>query len=162
VSPAVDGCGSVKQDLTTSDTIDTFEFDSYGVKIADVNGTGTRSTFISPVFIELKTAEVPPGPPVLSTLMAEIYGPDAETRREAARRVRQAFEAVDFVVDVDDSFGTPPERLRIEIEQESLEYHGVQEQALYDTLEALLGGVRVGSERVWILMETKITIPLLL
>ena len=94
--------------------------------------------------VELKIAEIPPGPPVLSTLMAEIYGPDAETRREAARRVRKAFEAVDFVVDVDDSFGAPPERLRVEIEQESLEYHGVQEQALYDTLEALLGGVRVG------------------
>ncbi|MCC7017641.1 MAG: efflux RND transporter permease subunit [Rhodospirillales bacterium] len=94
--------------------------------------------------VELKIAEVPPGPPVLGTLMAEIYGPDADTRREAARRVRRAFEAVDFVVDVDDSFGAPAERLRIEIEQESLEYHGVQEQALYDTLEALLGGVRVG------------------
>jgi multidrug efflux pump subunit AcrB len=94
--------------------------------------------------VELKIAEVPPGPPVLGTLMAEIYGPDVETRREAARRVRKAFEAVDFVVDVDDSFGAPPERLRIEIEQENLEYYGVQEQALYDTLEALLGGVRVG------------------
>ncbi len=94
--------------------------------------------------VEFKVAEVPPGPPVIGTLMAEIYGPDAETRREAARRVRRAFEAVDFIVDVDDSFGTPPERLRIEIEQENLEYHGVQEQALYDTLEALLGGVRVG------------------
>jgi len=94
--------------------------------------------------VEFKVAEVPPGPPVIGTLMAEIYGPDAETRREAARRVRQAFEAVDFIVDVDDSFGTPPERLRIEIEQENLEYHGVQEQALYDTLEALLAGVRVG------------------
>jgi multidrug efflux pump subunit AcrB len=92
----------------------------------------------------VKVVEVPPGPPVLATLMAEIYGPDQETRRAAAARVREAFESVDFVVDVDDSFGTPPERLRLEIDQENLEFHGVQEQALYDTIAALLGGVSVG------------------
>ncbi|MGD9865019.1 MAG: efflux RND transporter permease subunit, partial [Pseudodonghicola sp.] len=54
----------------------------------------------------LKTVEPPPGPPVIATLLAEVYGPDADTRREAARRIRQAFEEVPFVVDVDDSFGT--------------------------------------------------------
>ena len=93
---------------------------------------------------DLKVVEVPPGPPVMATLMAEIYGPDPETRRQAARRVRQAFASVDFVTDIDDSFGAPYERLRIEIDQENLEFHGVQEEALYDTLQALLGGVRVG------------------
>jgi len=92
----------------------------------------------------VKVVEVPPGPPVLATLMAEIYGPDQETRRQGARKVRQAFEAVDFVVDVDDSLGQPPERLRIEIDQQNLEFHGVQEQTLYDTLEALIGGVSIG------------------
>ncbi|KJS39919.1 MAG: multidrug transporter AcrB [Rhodospirillaceae bacterium BRH_c57] len=92
----------------------------------------------------IKVVEVPPGPPVLSTLLAEIYGPDAETRREAARRVRGAFEAVPFVVDVDDSFGNPSERLRFAIDQEALEFHGVEEEAVYDTLGALLGGVSVG------------------
>ena len=92
----------------------------------------------------VKVVEVPPGPPVLSTLLAEVYGPDPQTRRATAAKVREAFESVDFVVDVDDSFGTPPERLRIEIDQENLEYHGVQEQAVYDTLAALVGGVQVG------------------
>ncbi len=92
----------------------------------------------------VKVVEVPPGPPVLSTLLAEVYGPDAETRRAAAARLREAFEEVDFVVDVDDSYGTPTRRLRLVIDQEALEFHGVQEQAVYDTLEALLGGVKVG------------------
>ncbi len=92
----------------------------------------------------LKVVEVPPGPPVLATLLAEIYGPDAETRRAAAKKVRAAFEAVDFVVDVDDSVGQRYERLRFEIDQENLEFHGVEEQALYDTVQALLGGVGVG------------------
>ena len=92
----------------------------------------------------VKVVEVPPGPPVIATLMAEIYGPDAETRRASAVQVRQAFEAVDFVVDTDDFAGHRAERLRLEVDQENLEFHGVDEQALYDTIRALLGGVSVG------------------
>lgn len=93
----------------------------------------------------VKVVEVPPGPPVLSTLLAEIYGPDAETRRAYARKLREIFEAIPFVVDVDDSFGVAPDRLRITIDHANLEFHGVEEQAVYDTIEALLGpGVVVG------------------
>ncbi|MBE0532753.1 MAG: efflux RND transporter permease subunit [Rhodospirillales bacterium] len=92
----------------------------------------------------VKVVEVPPGPPVLSTLLAEIYGPDPETRRQVAAKVRQAFEKVDFVVDADDSFGVPAERLHFKIDEENLEFHGAQEEAVYDTLAALLGGVSVG------------------
>ena len=88
--------------------------------------------------------EVPPGPPVLATLLAEVYGPDGETRRAAAAKLRRAFESVDFVVDVDDSFGAPAERVRFAIDQENLEFHGVEEGAVYDTIAALLGGVSVG------------------
>ncbi|MBK9083193.1 MAG: efflux RND transporter permease subunit [Rhizobiales bacterium] len=92
----------------------------------------------------VKVVEVPPGPPVLSTLLAEIYGPDAQTRRAVATKVREAFNKVDFVVDVDDSFGARNERIRFAIDQEALEYHGVEERAVYDTLGALLGGVQIG------------------
>jgi multidrug efflux pump subunit AcrB len=97
-----------------------------------------------PAHAALKVVEVPPGPPVLATLLAEIYGPDAKTRRETAAGVRKAFESVDFVVDADDSFGTPTKRLRFSIDQEALEFHGVEEQAVYDTLGALIGGSPVG------------------
>jgi multidrug efflux pump subunit AcrB len=92
----------------------------------------------------IKVVEVPPGPPVLSTLLAEIYGSDADARRAIAAKVRQAFAAVDFVVDVDDSFGVRSERLRYSIDQEALEFHGVEEQAAYDTIAALVGGVKIG------------------
>lgn len=92
----------------------------------------------------LKVVEVPPGPPVLSTLLAEVYGPDPQARRALADKVRQAFNAVDFVVDSDVSFGTRGERLRYSIDQEALEFHGVQEQAVYDTIAALVGGVKIG------------------
>ena len=97
-----------------------------------------------PAHGSIKVVEVPPGPPVLSTLLAEIYGPDAATRRAIAAKVRQAFESVDFIVDVDDSFGVPSERQRFSIDQEALEFHGVQEQAVYDTIAALVGGTEVG------------------
>ena len=97
-----------------------------------------------PAHSSLKIVEVPPGPPVLATLLAEIYGPDAKTRREVAAKVRKAFESVDFIVDTDDSFGVPSERLRFSIDQEALEFHGVDEQAVYDTLAALIGGTKVG------------------
>lgn len=102
------------------------------------------ATLDIPEGASIKVVEVPPGPPVLSTLLAEIYGPDAETRRKYAAGVRQAFEAVDFVVDTDDSFGHPTQRLRLSIDQDNLEFHGVEEEAVYDTIAALFGGVSVG------------------
>ncbi|MDD3287735.1 MAG: efflux RND transporter permease subunit [Alphaproteobacteria bacterium] len=92
----------------------------------------------------LKVVEVPPGPPVLATLLAEIYGPDAETRRATATKIKQAFAATPFITDIDDSFRKPGERLRFSINQENLEFYGVEEQAVYDTLAAITGGVKLG------------------
>ncbi len=51
--------------------------------------------------VNVKVTEVPPGPPVLSTLVAEIYGPTFEGRLEVAEKVREIFETTDGVVDVD-------------------------------------------------------------
>ena len=89
----------------------------------------------------IKVVEVPPGPPVLATLLAEVYGPDESTRVAAARKIRQAFESVEFIVDVDDTVRDPGERLRFSIDQENLEFHGVDEQAVYDTLGAMVGEI---------------------
>ena len=91
-----------------------------------------------------KVVEVPPGPPVLATLLAEIYGPDSATRRAVAAELKKAFADVPYVVDVDDSIGEPRPRLRISIDQDRLEFFGVEQRDVYDTLQALLGGVTVG------------------
>jgi len=99
---------------------------------------------VRPEHTAIKVVEVPPGPPVLSTLLAEIYGPTAEARRALATRVRKAFDSVDFIVDSDDSFGVQEERLRYSIDQEALEFHGVEEQAVYDTIAAIVGGMKIG------------------
>ncbi|MGD9844798.1 MAG: efflux RND transporter permease subunit, partial [Variibacter sp.] len=61
----------------------------------------------------VKVVEPPPGPPVLGTLLAEIYGPDPDTRRAVAARVRAAFKSVPFIVDVDDSYRNRPQRVRV-------------------------------------------------
>ncbi|MFT3989277.1 efflux RND transporter permease subunit [Aestuariivirga sp.] len=92
----------------------------------------------------VKVVEPPPGPPVLGTLLAEVYGPDAETRRAVAGKVRQAFESVPFIVDVDDSYHNQPERVRIAIDQDNLEYYRVEQPDVYDTLSYLYGGKTVG------------------
>ena len=92
----------------------------------------------------LKTVEPPPGPPVLSTLLAEIYGPTAEARRATAAKLREAFGKVPFVVDIDDSYGTQTSRLRVAIDQDNLEFHKVEERDVFDTLQALYGQNTVG------------------
>jgi len=91
-----------------------------------------------------KVVEPPPGPPVLGTLLAEIYGPDAETRRAVADKVREAFRSVPFIVDVDDSYHNQAQRIRIAIDQDNLEYYRVEQSDVYDTLRYLYGGATVG------------------
>ncbi len=92
----------------------------------------------------IKVVEVPPGPPVLSTLLAEVYGPTPEARRAAAATVRKAFESVDFIVDVDDSYGRRSKRMRVTLDRDAMEFHGVEEKAVYDAINALMNGVSVG------------------
>jgi len=92
----------------------------------------------------VKVVEPPPGPPVMATLLAEVYGPDAETRRAVAAKVRETFASVSFIVDVDDSFGTQAERVRLSIDQDNLEYYRVEQSDVYDAITALYGGATVG------------------
>ncbi len=92
----------------------------------------------------LKVVEPPPGPPVMATLLAEIYGPDPGTRRAVAERVEAAFRSVPFVVDVDNSFGQPARRLRATVSTDDADFYRVQEADVFDTLALLGGGRTVG------------------
>ncbi len=91
-----------------------------------------------------RVVEVPPGPPVLATLLAEVYGPDSITRRAVAGELKKIFASVPYIVDVDDSIGKPQPRLRISIDQDRLEFFGVEQRDVYDTIQALFGGTTVG------------------
>ncbi|MEY9186047.1 multidrug efflux pump subunit AcrB [Bradyrhizobium sp. USDA 326] len=92
----------------------------------------------------IKVVEVPPGPPVLATLLAEIYGPDAATRRAVTAEMKKIFAQVPFIVDVDDSIGVKRPRLRLSIDQDRLEFFGVEQRDVYDTIQALFGGTSIG------------------
>jgi multidrug efflux pump subunit AcrB len=92
----------------------------------------------------MKLVEVPPGPPVLATLLTEIYGPDSTTRRAVAGEVKKIFASVPFIVDIDDSIKQPRPRLRISIDQDRLEFFGIEQRDVYDTIQTLIGGVPVG------------------
>jgi len=98
----------------------------------------------APAGTVVKVVEVPPGPPVISTLLVEVYGPDAATRRALAHEVAALFRSVPFIVDVDVSFREGAPRLRIAIDQDNLEFHKVEESDVYDTIAAYLGGTAVG------------------
>lgn len=97
-----------------------------------------------PAGTSLKVIEPPPGPPVMATLLAEIYGPDADTRRRTAEKVEAAFREVPFIVDVDNSFGVPARRLRATISTDDLNFFHVEESDVFDTLAILGGSSTVG------------------
>jgi multidrug efflux pump subunit AcrB len=97
-----------------------------------------------PAGTSIKVVEVPPGPPVLATLLAEIYGPDAATRRAVTSELKKVFAEVPFIVDIDDSIGEKRPRLRLSIDQDRLEFFGVEQRDVYDTIQTLFGGVSVG------------------
>ncbi|HEY0648421.1 efflux RND transporter permease subunit [Phenylobacterium sp.] len=92
----------------------------------------------------VKVVEAPPGPPVMATLLAEIYGPDAETRRAVATEVKRIFKGVPYIVDVDDSWGEPRPRLRLTPNREQVEFFGLSEGQVFDSIGAVLGGSTVG------------------
>ena len=101
-------------------------------------------TLAPPAGTVVKVVEVPPGPPVLATLLAEIYGPDSVTRRAVLGEIKNIFASVPFIVDIDDSVGEPRPRLRLSIDQDRLEFFGVEQKDVYDTIQMLLGGAPVG------------------
>ncbi|WP_084396655.1 efflux RND transporter permease subunit [Henriciella aquimarina] len=92
----------------------------------------------------VKVVEVPPGPPVISTLLAEVYGPDAETRRETAAVIKQMFEETSFIVDVDDSAGEGQPRLLLTPNETVAASYGVAEQDILDTIGLIFRGQTVG------------------
>jgi len=92
----------------------------------------------------IKVVEAPPGPPVMATLLAEIYGPDAETRRAVAAEVKTLFQAIPYIVDVDDSYGQPRPRLRLTPTRETVEHLGVSEGEVLDSIGAVFGGGPIG------------------
>jgi multidrug efflux pump subunit AcrB len=85
-------------------------------------------------------AEVPPGPPVLQTLVAEIYGPDEASRLQLATRVKQIFAATEGVVDIDWSRETERSKLVLTVDKEKAALNGLSEAEIARTIDMALSG----------------------
>ncbi len=88
----------------------------------------------------VKVVEVPPGPPVLSPIVAEIYGPDAAGRRSVAQDVRRLFERTPGLVDVDDSGIVDAPRKLLLVDRRKAALLGIPQSAVVSTLAAGLSG----------------------
>ncbi|WP_417908946.1 efflux RND transporter permease subunit [Candidatus Electronema sp. PJ] len=92
----------------------------------------------------VKVAEVPPGPPVLSTLVAEIYGPDYQRQKELALQIREIFEQTEGVVDVDWYMEEGQSQRNLEVDREKAAINGVSVQQVAETLAFVMEGRQVG------------------
>ena len=88
----------------------------------------------------VKVVEVPPGPPVLSPIVAEVYGPDYQRQREIGRALEQRFLATDGIVDVDTSVEADAAREVLVIDRDRAARLGVSQAAIAETIAAGLSG----------------------
>lgn len=92
----------------------------------------------------VKIAEIPPGPPVLSTLVAEVYGPDIGRQREIARDIMGIFEQTRGVVDVDWYVEGDLPKITFEVDKEKAALSGIDTESVSRSLRVALGGSGAG------------------
>ena len=92
----------------------------------------------------IQVVEMPPGPPVLQSVVAEIYGPDESTRRQFARDMTEMFEAAESITDVDNYLQDPYEIWRFEADRDKALRKGISIDTINMTLEMAMGGFVVG------------------
>ncbi|WP_346353139.1 efflux RND transporter permease subunit [Azotosporobacter soli] len=92
----------------------------------------------------IKLVEIPPGPPVLSTLVAEIYGPNDKRQLAIARQVKDIFNQTPSVVDVDWYVEEDQPKVRYLVDQEKAAYHGMDSKRIAQAVNLALSGGSVG------------------
>jgi multidrug efflux pump subunit AcrB len=94
---------------------------------------------------KVKIVEVPPGPPVMSPIVAEIYGPDYEGARKVANRVREFFGKTDGIVSIDDTVTEEAPKLAVHVLQSKAALLGVSPSDVVDVIGMALTGQDVAS-----------------
>ncbi|RMH35876.1 MAG: efflux RND transporter permease subunit [Nitrospirae bacterium] len=92
----------------------------------------------------VKIAEVPPGPPVLQTLVAEVYGPRYDEQIAFAQRLKEMFEQTPGVVDVDWYVEAPQPKYRFAIDRKKAALSGITDARIVETLQVALDGKVIG------------------
>jgi len=88
----------------------------------------------------VKIVEVPPGPPVLSPIVAEIYGPDYGGQIAVAKKVREQFEVTADIIGVDDSSSAPAQKVVLRVSQSKAALLGVAQKDIVDVVRLGLAG----------------------
>jgi len=96
----------------------------------------------------LKLVEIPPGPPVMDTLVAEVYGPTEAERLRFAGEVEKVFRSVDGVVDVDSTLNPTSPKISLVLDREQAALLGVAPAAVVQTLYMAGHGDTIGSFHV--------------
>jgi len=89
-------------------------------------------------------AEAPPGPPVMQSLVAEVYGPDEAARQRLARSMRTIFASTPGVVDLNGSEEAPRPKQVLQVDKEKAALHGIPAEAVARTLRVAVGGESLG------------------
>ena len=92
----------------------------------------------------IKVAEIPPGPPVLSTLVAEVYGPDPERQVEIAAAIKKIFTETDGVVDVDWFVEDDQKKINLVVDKEKAAANGISTEAVAQSMRIALNGMSAG------------------
>ena len=92
----------------------------------------------------IKVVEVPPGPPVMSTIVAEIYGPDYEQQIDVAKQVKTALAKTPNVVDVDWSVESDQTEYKLKVDKDKAMKHGIATAQIVQTMYGALSGMNVG------------------
>ncbi|MGB0212198.1 efflux RND transporter permease subunit [Algiphilus sp.] len=94
----------------------------------------------APFSANIKIVEVPPGPPVMAPLVAEIYGPDHDRQQAVAERVRAVFARTPDVVDIDTVIEAPQTRLLLRVDRQRAARMGVSQSAVVQAVSTALRG----------------------
>ncbi|MCE3225074.1 MAG: RND-type efflux transporter, transrane pump [Nitrospira sp.] len=97
-----------------------------------------------PYDANVKVVEVPPGPPVQSVLVAEIYGPEYDRQMAIARDVRRLFDTTAGVVDVDDYLEAEQTKYLLTVDRAKAALAGIPSEEIVKTLQLALGGAHAG------------------
>jgi multidrug efflux pump subunit AcrB/predicted flap endonuclease-1-like 5' DNA nuclease len=93
---------------------------------------------------KIQVVEMPPGPPVLQSMVAEVHGPDDATRKAAAWKITEAFDRAPTVVDVDNYIPTPHNTLVFVVDRRKAEHNGISVGEITDQLSMIMGGYQLG------------------
>ena len=102
----------------------------------------------TPLGARIKVAEVPPGPPVLSTLVAEVYGPTQEGQRQVAAELMKIFERGKGIVDVDWYVEEAQQKFHLRVDREKAGLHGIDEASIVDSIRMASMGQSAGLLRL--------------